>query len=90
MLLCMEHYPSDCHRHRSIALPLADEGVIVRHVFEDEVIDAPDLQKGLMAEAAYEFVPLADVIAEARGEEDTDTEDTEEGGDDIPFGEPPE
>ena len=64
MLMCKEHSPSDCHRHQTIAVPLAKEGVVVRHIFENEVIDAPDLQVAIEADQEYEYEELSDVIAE--------------------------
>ena len=65
LLLCMEHSPGDCHRHHTIAVPLAKEGVIVRHIFEDQVIDATDLQLAIEADSDYEYEALAEVIAES-------------------------
>jgi hypothetical protein len=43
--MCMEHAPGDCHRHCWIGLPLAKEGVTVRHVFENTLIEPVELQR---------------------------------------------
>ena len=66
LLMCKEHFPSECHRHLTIAVPLANEGVVVRHIFHNEVIDAADLQKAIEADQEYEYRDLDDVLAEAR------------------------
>ena len=65
MLLCMEHSPGDCHRHHTIAVALAKEGVVVRHIYEDEVIDAPELQRAIDEDDEYEYEALGEVIAES-------------------------
>jgi hypothetical protein len=64
LLMCMEHSPGDCHRHYDIAVPLAADGVVVRHIFEQEVIDAPDLQAAIVADTEYEYEELKLVLAE--------------------------
>jgi hypothetical protein len=58
--------PGDCHRHHTILVPLAKEGVIVQHIFENEVIDAPDLQAAIEADSDYKYEELTDVLAKAR------------------------
>jgi uncharacterized protein (DUF488 family) len=66
ILLCLEEAPGECHRHHLIARPLGARGVVVRHVYQTEVVDAADLQAALEApgDADYPFTPLEDVIAE--------------------------
>ena len=58
----MEHAPGDCHRHMTIALPLAEMGVTVRHVFDDEVVEAAELQRSIDAgdDGEYECTSLED------------------------------
>ena len=66
MLLCMEHSPGDCHRHHAIALPLARDGVIVRHIYGNEVIDAPKLQRAIDQSDEYEYEELSRLLAVIR------------------------
>jgi hypothetical protein len=65
LLLCLEACPGDCHRHR-IALDLARRGIPVFHVFENELIEATELQRAIDADDEYEYEELADVIAAVR------------------------
>lgn len=61
LLLCMERAPGDCHRHMTIALPLARAGVEVLHVFEGELVEALELQRAIDdpdPEAEYECTPI--------------------------------
>lgn len=68
LLICQEHAPGECHRHHTVALPLARAGVTVRHVFEGELIDPIELQRALDdpdPDAAYECEVLEDAEEEA-------------------------
>lgn len=62
LLICMEHAPGDCHRHMTIALPLAAMGVTVRHVFDGEIVEAAELQRSIDAgeDDEYECTRLED------------------------------
>lgn len=57
LLMCLESAPGDCHRHHDIAVPLARRGVEVRHIFEDQIVTAAELQRSLDAgdDDEYEF-----------------------------------
>src|SRR4051812_40806052 len=33
MLMCMEEAPGDCHRHRTVAVPLLQHGIDCTHVY---------------------------------------------------------
>lgn len=46
-IMCAEEAPGECHRHHQIALPLLERGVVVRHVYRGEVIDADELQRAI-------------------------------------------
>jgi uncharacterized protein (DUF488 family) len=57
LLMCLETAPGDCHRHQDIGVPLAGVGVEVRHIFEDQIVTATELQRSLEAgdDDEYEF-----------------------------------
>lgn len=63
LLLCQEHAPGECHRHQ-IALDLAKRGVKVCHIYEEEAIDAVELQRAIDEDDGYEYENLAEVLAE--------------------------
>ncbi len=73
LLICAEHAPGDCHRHMTIALPLAKMAlerpwwwpveVEIRHVFEGTLIDPLELQRSIDdpdPEAEYECEEIED------------------------------
>jgi uncharacterized protein (DUF488 family) len=62
MLLCAEEAPGECHRHHTIAVPLIGRGIVVRHIYRDEVIAAPELQRAIDQDDEYEYEDLAEVI----------------------------
>lgn len=62
LLMCMEHAPGECHRHHTIAVPLLARGVVVRHVYEDQVVAADELQRAIDRDDDYEFTSLADLL----------------------------
>jgi uncharacterized protein (DUF488 family) len=65
LVMCLEHGPGDCHRHWTIGLPLARQGVEVFHVADDELIEPIDLQHAIDAGAPeYDCWKLKDHIAE--------------------------
>lgn len=47
LLLCLEEAPGECHRHASIAVPLAARGVEVLHIYREELVSARALQESL-------------------------------------------
>jgi len=51
LLLCQEEAPGDCHRHRRIAVPLAERGTFALHIYQGETIRALDLEAALQADA---------------------------------------
>lgn len=44
-IMCMEEAPGECHRHMTIAVPLLRRGVDVRHIFENDILLASELQR---------------------------------------------
>lgn len=44
-VMCWEYAPGECHRHKLIGLPLAKQGLKVRHIFEDQLVCPLALQK---------------------------------------------
>ena len=78
LLICAEHAPGDCHRHMTIALPLAKMArdrpgwwpaeVPIRHVFEGTLIDPLELQRSIDdpdPEAEYECEEIEDAASAA-------------------------
>lgn len=61
LLLCLEEAPGDCHRHRTIAVPLAKRRIAVTHIFRDELIAASELQRAIDDGDEYgcELLPAA-------------------------------
>lgn len=53
ILLFQSEAPGSCPRHENLALPLLTRGVKVSHVYEDEVIEAGELQRSIDAEDDY-------------------------------------
>ena len=66
LLMCQEHSPIKCHRHHMIGLPMVARGLDVFHVFNDEVFTAAELNRSVVEDTEYEYVELADVIADAK------------------------
>jgi hypothetical protein len=64
LIMCMEHAPADCHRHHTIGLPLAREGVEVFHIFEDEVLEARELQRSIADDDEYSCSTVAEHVSE--------------------------
>jgi len=61
LLMCQEEAPGDCHRHHLIAVAL---DCPVFHVYQDDVIEASDLQTAIESGAEeYDCVGLADFVA---------------------------
>lgn len=54
-LMCLEEAPGDCHRHGSIALPLLERGIDVRHVYLDVVVSASELDRSIQEQSDYAF-----------------------------------
>jgi hypothetical protein len=73
LLICAEKAPGECHRHMTIAFPLAKRAAIspdwwspdvpIRHVFEETLIEPMELQRAIDdpdPEAEYECEELED------------------------------
>lgn len=58
MLMCMEESPGECHRHHAIALPLAQQGAEVLHIYRSEVIEPQELQRSIDADDDYDCEDL--------------------------------
>ena len=46
LLLCLEENPLECHRHE-IALDLSGMGIKVLHIYQDEVVEAEEVQRSV-------------------------------------------
>lgn len=68
MLMCQESAPGDCHRHRSIAVPLLASKIDVLHVFHDietgvdQVFHASALERAILEgdDGEYDFITLTE------------------------------
>jgi uncharacterized protein (DUF488 family) len=60
MLMCMEEAPGDCHRHFQVAMGLLERGWgDVRHIYQDEVVSASELERSIREKRDYCFLPLS-------------------------------
>jgi len=62
ILMCMCHVPGDCHRHKDICAPHFPKAV---HLFEDEAIEAGELERSIREGGDYMCEELDDTIAAA-------------------------
>jgi uncharacterized protein (DUF488 family) len=60
LLLCVEAAPGDCHRHHMIAKQLLPDHD-VRHIIDDEVIRASELQRAIDDDDDYECESFDDI-----------------------------
>lgn len=49
LLIGREEAPGDCHRHRYLSLPLIARGLDPMHIFDDQLVDASELQAAIDA-----------------------------------------
>lgn len=56
ILMCMEHAPGDCHRHQLICAPHFPHAL---HIYEDELIEAHELQSALDSPDEDASYPIA-------------------------------
>ncbi len=58
LIMCLEEPPADCHRHALIARPLLKRGIDCIHVYQNELIEASELQRSLDDDDEYDYTEL--------------------------------